>query len=517
MSKWTAAFKAEAPRQPAGARPVVVARTGNGKATRAESYVRAALEREVAAVAAAQDGERHNLLNKAIYSVAGYIHTGHVSEQEIRSSFMAAGRACRLPDEHITETLDYAIEAGKEEPRDVPETELPADDDQHVARSHVEGDAKQEHGTSIVDVLNRWRTDGSLIHEPTGIRQLDDLTGGGPVYGTRWYIAGAPDGWKTGFLAQLGHNWALRGIEIGALAVDEEDSDLVTRLAQRCGYDRIDCEIRDPATLATMVENFGSLPIRFYTGTIEAAAKATAERAAAAGTRGALLLDSIQTVTCEAAELALLSGRELSEVQRVTLNTRAHRAVTSKYKLIGIATSEMGRGAYSSSDPEKQTPTMAAGKWSGAIEYSARVLLGVRCVADESDMIELEIAKNKHGPSGKRMYLRTDRRSQTIIETNYTPEPSVKHEERDASAVRRTYSDAAIVARCLHTKPGMGIRDLRAAARAAAGIGQERVDSGVAALGDAVVVGSGPRNSKPMTLLPERVPATIRELMEATK
>ncbi len=199
-----------------------------------------------------------------------------------------------------------------------------------------------------------------------------------------------------------------------------------------------------------------------------------------------------------------------------TLNTRALRSVASHHKIVCIATSEMGRGAYASSDPEKHTPTMAAGKWTGAIEYSARVLLGVRCVADESDMIELEIAKNKHGPSGKRMYLRTDRRSQTIIETDYTPEPEAKV-DKDAAKQGRTVRDAAVVARVLLAQPGLGVVKLRSAVEADSGMGHGRVDTALALLGSSVVEGKGARGAKPMSINLAAVPAEVVAVMEATK
>jgi predicted ATP-dependent serine protease len=108
--------------------------------------------------------------------------------------------------------------------------------------------------TDICVVLDTWGTEGPLIHEPTGFAKLDEATGGGPVYGTRWVVVGAPDAGKTALLVQIGHEYAKRGIHVGFLAVDEEAGDLVTRLAQRVGFSRQDCERRDPEMLAKMSE-----------------------------------------------------------------------------------------------------------------------------------------------------------------------------------------------------------------------------------------------------------------------
>lgn len=373
---------------------------------------------------------------------------------------------------------------------------------------------------TISSVLAEWRDAGPLVHEPTGIPELDELTGGGPVYGTRWYLAGAPDAGKTALLVQLAQTFLQRGIAVGLLAVDEDAGDIVTRFAQRIGYARSTCEIREPAVLDEMERALGPLPLRLYDGswTIESAAAdlaAFAKQRAIShpeshphGPRAMLGVDSIQTVRCEAESAALAAGRELSEVLAVTARAQAIRLVASRYRLIAAATSELGRGAYRSSDPSQQTTTLASGKWSGAIEYSARVLIGLRSVSNQPDLIELELAKNKHGPRDRRIHLRMDRRSQTLLPTVYDA-PRANSGDRDATARDRVATDAAAVASVLAAKPGLGVRDLRSAVRAGSGFGSDRVDAALALLGSAVVCGLGPRNSKPMSLdrslLPESV------------
>lgn len=380
--------------------------------------------------------------------------------------------------------------------------------------------ATERRGTTIDEVLTGWRSDGPLVHEPTGILRLDELTGGGPVYGTRWYFSGPPDVAKTLLVLHLGHTFALRGIAVGLLAVDEEAGDLVTRLIQRIGYQRVDCEVRDAETLTRIREELGDLPIRFYddSWTIESAAEDLATFARGRGDARAMLgVDSIQTVKCDAESTAALAGRELSEVGAVTARVRAVRAVATKYRLIALATSEMGRGAYRSSDPSQQTATMASAKWSGAVEYSARVLLGLRSVSGESDLVDVELAKNKHGPRDEHVFLRLDRRSQTLAPANYEPAPEATEADRDARAVTRVTQDAIVVARALEESPGTTARALRSRVRAAAGIGHERTDAAVSALASAVVKGEvGPRGAIPLTLNRSLLPEGIRRAMEGS-
>lgn len=390
--------------------------------------------------------------------------------------------------------------------------------------------ARSQHGgATIGQVLDGWLREGSLIHEATGIAELDELTGGGPVYGTRWYFAGAPDSGKTALLIQVVHEALQRGLVVGLLAVDEDPDDIVTRFAQRCGHSRKNCEIRDPAVLAQMREALGELPIRLYDAawTIEAAAAdlaAFAKQRAESdptghlrGPRAMLAIDSLQTVRCAADAQAEATAKELPEVSAVTARVRAIRSVATQFRLIAIATSEQGRGSYSSDERSRQTSALASAKWSGAVEYSARVLIALRPVPDQPDLVELEVAKNKHGPRGRKLHLKIDRASQTLFPAAFDPPPEGLRPDRDQRAKVRIVEDAAAVARVLANRPGLGVRDLRLAVRVATGIGSERVGAALTLLGAAVVVGAGPRNAKPMTLDPQSVPLDVQRAMGAMK
>lgn len=352
------------------------------------------------------------------------------------------------------------------------------------------------------DVLAQWRDEGPLVHEPTGIPALDELTGGGPVYGTRWYILGAPDAGKTALLVQLAHTYAQRGIAVGLLAVDEEPTDIVTRLAQRIGYSRRHCEIRDGAVLDGIGEALGDLPIRLYdsTWTIELAAAELAKYAGEHDTRAVLLVDSLQTVTCDR-ELAVIGagGRELSTREAVTARAQALRAVATGHRIIAIATSEMNRAAYRTADAAAQTDDLASAAESRAVEYSGRVVLALRSVPGESDLVEIRLAKNKHGPrttadgEPRHLYLRMDRPSQTMAEAAYEPEPAEDREaSREAERAARTRdmacADAAHVAAIAVERDGPGVREVRGAMRSRIGAaGRERVDAALELLGPAVV------------------------------
>lgn len=275
--------------------------------------------------------------------------------------------------------------------------------------------AEKPRGQAPRDVLQRWRSEGRLIHQATGIASLDQATRGGPIFGQLWGITGPPDGAKTGIMVEIADYMASRGVLVGFLAIDEDDDGLLTRFAQRAGVDRFDCEQREPETLRAIEDAVGKLPVRFFGDafTIDAAAEQLAAEAARLGMRAALFVDSLQTARC-AAESA-----EGSRYDQVSARVAALRTAARRHRLVVIFTSEQNRAAYKTAERDKSLSEMSAGKASGDIEYAAKVLLSLRAT-DEPDGFELRIVKNKHGRShGARepgIGLRLDRNAQRLTE-----------------------------------------------------------------------------------------------------
>jgi len=342
--------------------------------------------------------------------------------------------------------------------------------------------------TSPRDVLQRWKSSGPLIHEPTGFAVLDERTGGGLVYGSRVYVLGAPDAGKTALIVQLADAWSRRGVVVGLLAVDEEDDDVVTRLVQRLvppactdsdldmsgplsreRFTRQDCERRVPHVVEQMEQAMGDPPVRFYNAdwTIEAAAddlnKFAKSLNGESERRTVLFVDSIQTVTCAA---LVGAPREPSPREAITANTKAVRAVSSKYTMLVVATSEMSRVFYGDEDRAEKANDMAGGKESGAIEYSGRLLLSLRNVKGVADCILVRLPKNKFGPSyqkkGDEFYFKIDRATQMLSDTQ-APTPATASCSVDAGAVRRS-----AVLKLVRENPGRGTKALRELCKAAA-------------------------------------------------
>lgn len=354
-------------------------------------------------------------------------------------------------------------------------------------------------------VVATWREEGPLVHEPTGIAKLDEVTGGGPVYGSRWYLVGAPDAGKTALAVQLADVFARRGILVGILAADEEPTDIVMRLAQRARWSRSQCERRAPDDIDSIADALADLPVRLYDGatTIEAAAEDLAAEALRLGVRALLVVDSVQTV------LSTSEGEATSVREAVTARVRAIRTAASRYSMLVVSTSEMGRHAYRTIEAAETVDDLASAKESGAIEYSARVMLALRSVRGESDLIRVKVAKNKHGPAGDEIFLALDRRTMTVSECE-APAAEADGAAESARSRARTTTDAARVASAMAASPGMTGRELAAAVRAEHGAtSRDRIDAAVSALGAAVVLVPGTRRAERHYLDGRAVPASV--------
>ena len=278
------------------------------------------------------------------------------------------------------------------------------------------------HGIRPISVLDRWERDGPLVHEPTGLDELDEQTRGGPVFGEVWFVNGPPDAGKTLFLAHVAYEWAKRGVPVGILAVDEDADGLMLRLGQRLGFSREQCEKRCSDVLTVLRGHVNELPLLFFeAGTaVEQAASEVADFAASSARPGALFIDSLQTVEAEGAQL----GEPRYEA--VSARVKAIKEAASSHGLFVLATSEMSRIHYRNRRQAEELDPIASGKESGAIEYAAKVLLALRSVS--SDVIAITIAKNKHGSRhvapDQGIALRMDRDQQTLkSDREYVFEP----------------------------------------------------------------------------------------------
>ena len=390
--------------------------------------------------------------------------------------------------------------------------ELPMPERTPEAQKEIAALVAARNGNAL-RIVDEWERDGPLVHLPTGIESLDELTGGGFVLGSRVYTLGAPNAGKTALVVQIADAYMAMGIDCAMLGVDEEPSDLAMRMMQRRGYSRERVEHREPEVIAAARAAFGALPLLLFDGgtTIEAAAVALHKRACERHPGVdrppcVLFIDSVQTARCEGEDI------EGSLYVSVTKRVAAIRACASRYRMLVVATSEMNRAAYKSKKAEDQVTDMAAGKESGAIEFSARVLLALRSVPGASDVVELRVAKNKHGadhrPDQDGIFMRVDRARQTLTEAPGF-EPVDADELAGARADAERVTDAAHVAALLFAQD-MTVNVLLAAA-VGRGVpkGRTRAARDVLLAAGAIVERDGERRSKVNVLVPEKLPRNV--------
>jgi hypothetical protein len=293
-------------------------------------------------------------------------------------------------------------------------------------------------------------------------------------------VVGAPGAGKTFLTTWWARRWAKAGAHVGMLAIDEDPEDITVRLAQMAGHTVASCEQRAPWDLERIALDLAELStIRLYGAatTIEAAATNLA-RAGSSESIRVLIVDSLQT------ERAIVSA-----------NIAAIREVATRHRLLVIATSEAPRSQYATVDQAASANRIASAKSSGAVEYGAQTLLYLSSVAGESDLVKVDIAKNRRGAAGPQvLHLRLNREQHTLAEVS-DPRPAAAS-SRDAERAAKTSADLAKkvneVAGIVYQSPGIGSRELRTRVQLKCGCGSTKAQLAIAAALDAGAIEDRP-------------------------
>ncbi len=123
-----------------------------------DTYARAALERECAAVTSAQPGTRNHALNTAAFNLGQLVAGGALSESELRDRLYNAAVACGLvkDDGHnaVEKTIASGLGAGSEKPRGAPERRNKQVET--AAPAPAIGDLKPCTIKETLDTFKRW-------------------------------------------------------------------------------------------------------------------------------------------------------------------------------------------------------------------------------------------------------------------------------------------------------------------------------------------------------------------------
>jgi KaiC/GvpD/RAD55 family RecA-like ATPase len=375
--------------------------------------------------------------NNALTSLAGSMRDKGFEREAIEAALLVENeKKCRPPlDPRDVQRIARSV--ARYAPRDAP-------------------DATPRRALTFSDVVAKWKEDGPVAKAPTGWPTLDDAAGGGLPFGRFAVLVGAPNAGKTAVAAALADRYWRAGHIVGLHAIDEDPDDVTVRFAQMAGFRIEDAESGDVGRLeeiATALREEGVF-IYDHGWTIEAAASDLNERAKVANKRSVYVVDSIQTT--RSSEAAKADSPRLA----VDATVRAIRTVTSAYRLLTIATSEMGRAGYRNEDAARDFNDMAAGKESSSIEYGAKIQLVLRSVKDFPGVIRVGVPKLKRGREVD-FFLQLNRATHAVFERAAPLE-----EDMDAAKSARARREASEFAKALRDivlrEPGIGEEDLRA-------------------------------------------------------
>jgi hypothetical protein len=200
------------------------------------------------------------------------------------------------------------------------------------------------------------------------------------------------------------------GCAVVCLMADEGREPAIIRLGQQFGYERDALEgVDHPAhetALAALERDLADLDILFpdpdgeadhtLEGAVEALVAAYPDR------RKIVVVDSIQTVRTRQTVKDSPCIRE-----RVMGAARIARHLAVEHEIIVFYTSEVNRSWYRAKKEEDQASDLAAFA-EARIEFSGDVLLTLRSLEDDPDMVEVRLPKNRLG-TRKGFLMRLDR------------------------------------------------------------------------------------------------------------
>jgi replicative DNA helicase len=308
-----------------------------------------------------------------------------------------------------------------------------------------ERDVREMYKPLAASIVESLRPVG--VRMSTGFATLDMATRGGIPLGRVVMLLGAPGSAKTTGAAYLMHRWEQAGAACVYLAADEPPDGIVMRLGQLSGFSREGLESEDEIGEATR-HGFARHAAGRAIAVIDPDADESmhniedAERALVhlAGERPrVLLVDSLQTAYCAAADAAD-NARERTDIKLAVLRKIAKRGA------LVVVISEMSRAGYRSGTRGDNISALAAGKESGGIEYGASLLLGLRSVAGENGLVDVETGKNRLGGSKPAFRLRLDFDRASFTEVPLPDEPT---ERQDRDRAKLTAARHRVIAAVL--------------------------------------------------------------------
>lgn len=94
--------------------------TVTSKRDSSETYVRSAIERELASVVISPEGQRNDMLNRAAFALGTLILPGHLIRADLEGQLRLAGQRAGLSETEIEATIRSGLDSGQAQPRTLP-------------------------------------------------------------------------------------------------------------------------------------------------------------------------------------------------------------------------------------------------------------------------------------------------------------------------------------------------------------------------------------------------------------
>ena len=434
----------------------------------AQRRTKQVIEKQLDAIAQAPEGTRNTTLNSEAIRAFRLADGAGLDRNTVAAQLEAAGQVAGLSAGEVAATVrSAAAGAAQHGPAYLAERERPQTTTRSPQKPADEPQRPKAQPKQLGDIVALWAAQGPLVPLATGFPTLDAMMTGGPRTGDVFTIVGAPNAGKTLLLAQLADRWANDGNAVGFVALDEHLSFLAERFMQRRDVSRAACHRRSTADLDAMRNAASGCSIAFYgyNDSLDALAEQVAATAKERGTVGVLCIDSTQALADR------MRNGDADRFGAIADAMHYLHDLAMRLRLLVVASCEMNRSGYRSQEAAHLSNDLAVGSGSGKIEYLSRLLVALRSVAGDGNVIELRVAKNKwsgegdkgeHGEGDPGIGLRIERRTQTVHEQSepiWRPDfTGAKQAQKDAQAT----DDLVIVAQLVAENPGILAKQLEA-------------------------------------------------------
>lgn len=242
---------------------------------------------------------------------------------------------------------------------------------------------------------------------PTGISRVDDLLDGGLRKHTMTVVGARPSIGKTTVANNMALNMAKTRTSVLLIEVEQASEEDAERMTAILGQHALRAVRRDRSLMKGVLKHYASLPLYLWDGA------RTIEDVVAMSYRMSYL--GVQAIFVDYIQLLSTAQYYRSQVEQVTEISKALKQVAKSAGVAMVALSQLSRQSENRDD---RKPRLSDLRSSGAIEQDADVVLLLhRDVENDPTTLNINIAKNRHGPIGQTdVYF--DLETQTLEDTD---------------------------------------------------------------------------------------------------